>query len=167
MKRYIRSNVYKWSDGSVINSDLPRSEFQEKYIAMLRLQKILQYYICDSDTYTQLSNKVNEALTADVFKGDINFTKDEKLLLYLISTYGSQSTASIIRQFSKYVPRLVHISDDKYNYCGWTIQLVEDEDTEETIWACISPTGDWDFSADSIAEAKNAINSAIFPYRPK
>lgn len=163
MKKYVRSNVYKWSDGSVINSDLSRNEFQEKYTNMLRLQKILKYYECDTDTYNKLVDKVDAVISSDNFDGNISFTKDEKLLLYLISIHGSQSTSSVIHKFSKYVPRVVQVGEDKYNYCGWTIQLHYSDDESESTWACISPEGDWDFSADSIADAKRSINSAIFP----
>lgn len=164
MKRYIRTNTYKWSDGSVINSDLPRNEFQEKYTDLLRLQKILQHYKRDSETYNDLMHHVDNVISANNFDGIINFTKDEKLLLYLISTHGSQSTKSVLHKFSKYAPRLVQVGEDKYNYCGWTIQLTYSDDETETSWACISPHGDWDFSADSLADAKQSINSVIFPY---
>lgn len=164
MKRYIRNNVYKWSDGTSISSNLPRNEFQEKYIAMRSLQNVLRYYVCNSDTYNNLIDKVEKALKSDNFDGNINLTKDEKLLLYLISVHGSQKVSSIIQKFSNYAPRLVRIGEDKYSYCGWTIQLSEDEYNGTTSWACISPNGDWDFSGTNLTDAKNAVNSAIFSY---
>ena len=161
MKRYIRCTAYHWSDGTVIQSNLPKNVFAEKYYNLRYLKALLQQCDSKNDVCNQLLSAIDDALSVEPFTGELNLDKSEKLLLYVLRKFGSAKTKSIIQQISNYSPRLIRVSEDTYNYCGWTIQISESEDYNESAWACISPDGDWDFSADSLSDAKRSVDSVL------
>ena len=164
MVRYIRSATYQWSTGESITTDLPKSEFVERYTNLKKLSIVLQGYSkkYTSVVFNQLVSKVDTVLTADNFTGDIAFSNEEKLLLYLLSQFSAPNTKAAIKKMCKYAPRIKHIGEDQYDYLGWHIfKVYNDNDEDLGVWGLIDPSGNWDVSDTSIARAKRTVEYEV------